>query len=261
VHEQDFKKAQMVSREMLKIRPDISIGYFLMSRVLFMDGKAEDAFPYLEKLVELEPENEKAYTGLAFIYGIRGDYDAAIELCKKAIEAKSDFGAAYYEIAVNYFRKGIFELPVEYLTEDIKNSPGYPEVLAMIGDELIKHKRIKQAYELYLESHALNEGYVYALNGLGWMSATSSVEGVRNTAAAVKYAQKICEFTEYKNAKYLDTLAAALAADGAMDKAVKRAQEAIELAKLSEDDGFAKQITVRLELYKNGKSYFDPALK
>ncbi len=61
---------------------------------------------------------------------------------------------------------------------------------------------------------------------------------------------------------YMDTLAAAYAAKGQFDRAIEQAEKALELAKTSgaQDTKMTEDIRKRLNLYREGKPYYDFAL-
>jgi serine/threonine-protein kinase len=71
----------------------------------------------------------------------------------------------------------------------------------------------------------------------------------------VEDATKACEFTEWKNFAYLDTLAAAHAESGDFGEAVKYQQKAIELAPQEVRQGLEQH----LELYEQNKPLRQPA--
>ena len=91
------------------------------------------------------------------------------------------------------------------------------------------------------------------LNGVAQTLATSPHAEVRNGSAAVGYAEAACKLTEFSNAVYVDTLAAAYAEKGDFDKAVQTQNKAIELAASDRAEG----IRTRLELYKARRPFHE----
>jgi tetratricopeptide (TPR) repeat protein len=93
-----------------------------------------------------------------------------------------------------------------------------------------------------------------ARNGLAWLLATCPDDDIRDGAKAVEHATKACELTNWENAAFVDTLAAAYAESGDFDSAVKQQRKAIELLS-EEDEGPRADMEERLKLYQSGKPY------
>ena len=99
-----------------------------------------------------------------------------------------------------------------------------------------------------------------AVNNLAWVLATHENPQARNPAEAVELAERACKITHYERPETLDTLAAAYAAAGRFDEAVKIAEKAVELAVLSEDTiTRPDDIRRRLRLYRERKPYHELA--
>ena len=92
-------------------------------------------------------------------------------------------------------------------------------------------------------------------NTRAWLLATCRDAKLRDGKKAVESATKACEITNWKQASFLDTLAAALAETGDFEHAVQRQNEAIDLS-TTEQDKTAYQ--TRLALYLERKPYHVP---
>ena len=93
-----------------------------------------------------------------------------------------------------------------------------------------------------------------ALGSLAWIRATCPIASFRNGRAAVDAAQQACRLTNWKDARLLDTLAAAYAELGEFNDAVQTQQRAQSL--FTADDK-RKEGLARLELYKRRQPYRD----
>lgn len=92
-----------------------------------------------------------------------------------------------------------------------------------------------------------------AINNKAWTYCTTHVDKFRDAKQAVELATKACELTQWANAGYIDTLAAAHAEAGDFDKAVKYQTQVLEDEALVKREG--QELRDRLELYKMKKAY------
>jgi len=107
----------------------------------------------------------------------------------------------------------------------------------------------------YESSLRANPGFARAYDRLARLLSTCQNDEVRDGALALEHATQACELTEWKNASYLTTLAAAHAETGDFRSAVKCQRQVIELLSQSEYEGSQEHYEMRLHLYESGKPY------
>ncbi|MHC4459173.1 MAG: hypothetical protein ACYS0I_19195, partial [Planctomycetota bacterium] len=90
-------------------------------------------------------------------------------------------------------------------------------------------------------------------NQLAWILATHRQTKYRNPAEAVRLAELACRKTNYNNAEFLNTLAAAYASAGRNMEAIKTAEKALRLARSKGQQNLAAEIQRRLQMYKHGQ--------
>lgn len=90
-------------------------------------------------------------------------------------------------------------------------------------------------------------------NNVAWLMATSQDASVRNPEQAVQVAEKVCRLTQRRLPATLDTLAAAYAAAGRFDEAIRSAEEA--LAKSDAESEQSRSLRERLKQYQNKIPY------
>ena len=87
-------------------------------------------------------------------------------------------------------------------------------------------------------------------NYLAWLLATHSEPSLRNPALAVQLARRATEGSDQPDPAILDTLAAAQAAAGRYDAAIRTAEDAQRRAESAGQVSLAAQIRARLGLYR-----------
>ena len=103
-----------------------------------------------------------------------------------------------------------------------------------------------------------------ALNNLAWTLATNENTELRDGVLAVKYAERACKLTNYRETIMIGTLGAAYAEAGRFDEAMATAQSACDLASKSGAEPLLKINRQLLELYQQHHPYREitsPALQ
>jgi tetratricopeptide (TPR) repeat protein len=101
----------------------------------------------------------------------------------------------------------------------------------------------------------LTPNNVGVLNNLAWVLATVDDVSLEDANRAIKYAERACVLTGYKEPKLLDTLAAAYAAGGRFEEAKATAEKALNGTKAAGPEELAGEIQKRIKLYETGQRY------
>jgi len=168
-------------------------------------------------LIERGVRHAAVYTNRGLVWAAQGDWDRAL----------ADYNAA------------------------LRQDPNFAPAWEAAGSARQEQADYAKAIENFQHAIKADANFHLAHNNLAWLLATCADENVRNGAEAVQHATRACELTNFENAGYLDSLAAALAEIGRFDEAVARANEAIHSATDAKRDA----ITNRLKLYEAGKPF------
>jgi tetratricopeptide (TPR) repeat protein len=129
------------------------------------------------------------------------------------------------------------------------------EAYVNLGKAYSQLGKYEPAIQNWTKAVELKPNNTDALNNLAWVLATIDDDSAEDANRAIEYAERACELTGYKEAMFLDTLAAAYAAGGRFEDAVRTAQQAIDAAKEGGKEDLAGEIKNRMELYKTGQRY------
>jgi Tfp pilus assembly protein PilF len=164
-----------------------------------------------------ESRDAKFYNNRGTTFGEKGQYDQAISDFNNAIEINPRYIKAYNNRGIVYRLKGKYDKAISDFNKAIEINP--------------------------LDA----EGY----NNLAWLFAAAKAPGFRNGKKAVDLALKACELSEWRNAEYVDTLAAGYARAGDFDNAVKWQEKALGYPKLARPSEFQQ----RLDFYRERKPW------
>lgn len=180
-------------------------------------GQLDQAIADFNEVIRLGVRHAAVYTNRGMVWHAKGDYDRALAEYSEALRIDSNFAVAY---------------EAEGTARRAKRDYG-------------------KAVDNFARAARIDPGFDLAHNNLAWVLATCPDERFRDANKAVEHATKACELTEFQDAGYLDTLAAAHAAAGQFEEAVQRAKHSLEKA----TDQQKKPISERLRLYEQRKPF------
>ena len=177
-----------------------------------------------------QPDLATAQIGLGWASLASGDLKSAYEAFDKALKLQSAGMASYSDRRQANERWSLLTAFAGREDQGERSVPG--EFVAYLGRSDVQRRlgRDWAAEADLLLALGMAPKSAKTLNALAWLKAMSHDPGVRDTAAAERYATTACELTGYKHAPYLDTLAATQAAAGHYDKAVETARRSLSLA-------------------------------
>lgn len=205
------------------------------------------------KALELKPRSVIALNNRGLIFSADGKLDQALLDFNAAIRIKPDYAEALNHRGAIYWKQGKLDQAERDYQKSIRQNRGYAEPYLNLGALEKTRSNYKKAISYYEKALALEPNFVAANNDLGWILATCADSSARDPERAMKYATRACQITRLKDANTLDTLAAALAATGKFDDAVKRIEQAIGLS----NESSKEQMTIRKNLYVAKQNYVD----
>ena len=250
-----YKEAMDHYREALRLKPRYPEAHHGLANVLATAGSAHEAIEHYREALRQKPDYAKAHNNLANVLAGMGKTDEAIQHYSEAVRLQPQYTDAHYNLATVLANLGRTDQAIEHYCEALRLKPDYADAHLALAGTLAAAGRTREAIAQYSQTLELLPDSRKILHKAAWLLATSEPAAGGDPDRAVRLAQRARELSGRENAECLDTLAAAYAAAGRFDDAVLMAERAVELANAAGQGPLARQIQVRLELYRAGQPY------
>ncbi|MBT8485497.1 MAG: tetratricopeptide repeat protein [Phycisphaerales bacterium] len=279
-------------RRAIEFAPDRVVGHFNLGNGLLAAGNPGDAVRSFRDAVRVDPGHARAHASLGLALRQTGKLASAIDAMMRAAELAPTDAVIHHELGRTLLASRRASEARETLERAVERQPNNVAmrndlaIAAMLTGDLDAAGRTLEA-ALALDPDATdthgNLGLVRAqqdrpgdsithyrralerepdrlacLRGLAWILATSSETRWRDPAEALALAQRAAELTRFGNPAIMDTLAAALAANGDFDRAVQAAEHAATIATRAGNRPLAEIIETRLTSYRKGRPHREP---
>jgi tetratricopeptide (TPR) repeat protein len=212
-----------------------------------------------ETALHLDHDDWESLSGLGNVYLETHRPDAAIEKYRAALRLHPTFDVAQYNL-------GCAEATLKHeaaaeaaFRAALDANPGFAPACRKLVDILTARGEHAAAIALLRRTlaHASDVGLE---SELAWQLATAPAPADRDVRAALEIAERLDRDAHHADAGTLDTLAAALAANGRFAEAEEAEGRSIELAR---DGGLApeslRELEARRDLYRARRAYRQPA--
>jgi protein O-mannosyl-transferase len=187
----------------------------------------------------------------AFVARVQAAYWRDSEtLWTHTIAVTKDNYFAHASLADLLMRRGRVDEAIEHSEEALRIRPNDADAQNNLGLALLQRGETKRALTHLEKALAINPGHMNAEVNLAWILATAPDDSLRNGARAVQFAEDVTRRAGHPNAIALRTLAAAYAEVGRFSDAVATAQQAIELARATRNEGLIADLEKNIAAYR-----------
>lgn len=149
IYEKKYKKALTEINQAMD-RFQTSKKYLLQRAIIYEKlGRWDDARADLETLIDIEPDSEQAYNYLGYTMLERGDdIDEALKYINKAVQLKPNDGHIMDSLGWAYYKKKDYQNALKLLQKANRYRPKEPAILEHLGDVYfsLKNKRLARIY-------------------------------------------------------------------------------------------------------------------
>lgn len=233
----------------IEIFPDHYLGHYGRSTGLLVQGDLKGALASAQEAVKLHPDGAAGWHNQGYLQLRLGDLNKAAESYRQAVKLSS--GTTSYAVDLAWVEYDLGNLDdAERRFDQIISRGGNP-YRAMLGRGAVALKKGQTdiALRKFLAARKLapNDSACYIM--LARIMAGTPDPKLRQPREALRVAEWICANSRQVRPYWLDTLAAAYAANDRFDEAAAIAQKARDLAKAHKDSALAGEIEKRRELY------------
>jgi tetratricopeptide (TPR) repeat protein len=219
----------------VELRPDQSANHLQLATILHQQQQTGRAIEEARRAIELGPETKSAHNLLAICLLESARNDEASAAARDGLALFPFDGELHYLLGSAAAAKDDFVTATDqfsYVLLFYKNSAAAVSKLGQALAALISGPDAPQRVrEAALSAPDLPE----TLDHLAWLLATHPDPLLRDGELATRLAQRACDLTHRKEAVLLGTLAAAYGESGRFDTAIATANEALALARSSND--------------------------
>ncbi|QDT98040.1 tetratricopeptide repeat protein [Gimesia aquarii] len=236
----------------IELDPKYSPAYHQRGMTWFTKGDYDKALKDYTMSIQLDSKDAYAHYNRGIAWSKIGKYNKAIKDFSKSIQLDPKFMLAYNARGNTWSKLGKYDKSIKDQTVAMRLDPFDVVIIVHRGNSWDLKGAYKEALLDYNKSVRLHPQRPDGYNGLAWLWATCPDIKYRDGKKAVEAGKKACEFSDWKEPNFIDTLAAAYAESGDFEQAVKYQKMLLKMLNESADK---RDFEERLELYLAGKPY------
>ena len=246
----NFTAAEADCAEAIRRDPANAEAFHTRGTVRQQNDDPAGAIEDFGEAIRLVPDHAFAHLGRAICHFIRKNYPAAVADCDVVVKLLPGLVRAFELRGSAKKHLGDLDAALADFNAAIRIAPSALLAYNYRAGVHYARKDYAAAIRDHMEALKRDPRHAGTFNQLGWVWATCPDPDVRNGERAKECATRACELTEWSEAGFLDTLAAACAECGEFEEAAKWQEKAIGMvAGTGREDDYRS----RLELYQSRK--------
>lgn len=213
----------------LRLQPDSAASHFNLGTALTMAGDLDESIRRYRKALRLDPDRAHVHLNLGNALASQGRTEDALDHYRSALRLEPEYARARNNVGNVLMGLGRLEEAASHLREALRIDAELPDAHFNLALMLLGRRELPEAVDHLRIAVRLRPDWTAALTRLAWVLATASDGRVRDAAEAVRLAEHTARLTRRRDAQTLDVLAAAHAAAGRFDRALRIIQEAVAL--------------------------------
>ncbi|HKR03084.1 MAG TPA: tetratricopeptide repeat protein [Bacteroidia bacterium] len=195
----ETEKAFVYVNKAIDVDPDNYIGYFQRGLAWYNEEEYDKAIIDYSKTIELKKNNAFAYNNRGIAWYLKGEYDKAIADYNKAIELKRNYAIAYNNRGISWNNKEEYDRAISDYNKAIELKKNDAQVYNNRGNAWKNKGEYIKAINDYDKAIELKEDYalVFRNKGDAFYGKGDLLKALENYQKAVEL-DKTFDFLEYK---------------------------------------------------------------
>ncbi|QSV52724.1 MAG: tetratricopeptide repeat protein [Dolichospermum sp. UKL201] len=160
-------QAETIWRKVLQVEPNNGKAYNNLGNALRRQGKLPEALTAHQKALQLNPNDAEAYVGIGNVLNAQGKQEEALASHKKAIQLNPKYATAYYNLGIALRGQKKLDEAVAAYQKAIELNPKLATAYYNLGIALRGQKKLDEAVAAYQKAIELNPKLATAYNNLG----------------------------------------------------------------------------------------------
>jgi len=242
--------------------PTNDVGLYNLGLALTAEGRSDEATARYRDVLALHPAHSDARANLDRLEAARferegndlagrGDLIAAAERYRQSLARDPRRTHSHAALGMALASLGQSAEAIPHLTEAIRQGESDPAAANALGVLLLQAGETQEARAVFKAALAVHPSDISLAHNLARLLVTSAQTAKADAELALRLASAVVEATNGRDARAVETLATALAANGRMAEARATNVRAAALAAAAGDRDLAVQITARGRAYRS----------
>ncbi|HZQ96800.1 MAG TPA: sulfatase-like hydrolase/transferase [Candidatus Sulfotelmatobacter sp.] len=164
----DWKAAQEALERSLKLNPSFDQAMTALARAFHQQGKDEEALQWVEKAIQSNPKNLRAWYQKGWI-SVRANPDSAMEAFEKALEIQPGFAMAHRDLGIILLQKGRYNEAATHLKQAADLGLAHARLYNFLGIAYSRTGRYRDAVKVYTKALDKEPGFAEAHLNLSYV--------------------------------------------------------------------------------------------
>ena len=244
-----YEEALRAYQAALTIRPEQPIYLYNMASVLHRLGRSDEAIEALQKVLEQEPDNVRAMNNLALLYKAKKQYDKAERLLSRVMQLDREHGTPIYNLGNLKAEQGKLDEAIRLYELALSVEPTFVSPAVRLAEIYEQQGDWARAKAVLQRAYLANPTHANVRYHLGLLLAAAPQPELREPRQAELHGRWLID--EARDIRGFDVLAAALAARGQFEEALRVVERGLLAARQIGFTDEAEKLQQRRSLYRS----------